>query len=72
LLLLCKKLPDGPRGIIRAAVDDQPAPADADESVRYLDRLCDAFYRAPLVVLEGRNLRLDVDDREWVRTVIYR
>jgi hypothetical protein len=72
LMLLCKKLPDGPRGIIRAAVEEQPAPAEAVESVRYLDKLCDAYYRAPLVVLDGTDLRLNVEDREWVRTVIDR
>jgi hypothetical protein len=72
LMLLCKKLPDGPRDVIRAAVEDQPAPTVADESVRYLDNLCDAFYRAPLVVLDGATLRLNVEDREWVRTVIDR
>jgi hypothetical protein len=72
LLLLYNKLPDGPRSVIRAALDDQPAPTAAVESVRYLDKLCDAFYRAPLVGLDGPTLHLDVDDREWVRTVIDR
>jgi hypothetical protein len=72
LLLLYKKLTDGPRGVVRAALDDQPAPTAAAEAVRYLDKLCDAFYRAPLVVLDGPTLRLNVDDREWVRTVIDR
>ncbi|MFN8149406.1 MAG: hypothetical protein U0R76_18290 [Candidatus Nanopelagicales bacterium] len=72
LMLLLKKLPDGPRGVLRAAVDGKPAPADAVGSVRTLDTMCDAFYRAPLVVLDGAALRLDVDDRAWVRAVLDR
>lgn len=72
LMLFHKKLPDGPRGVIRAALDDQPAPNGAAESVWYLDELCDAFYRAPLVLLDGTTVRLNVDDREWVRSVINR
>lgn len=71
LLLLVKKLPDGPRALLRAAVDEQPAPVDAVESLRYLDTICDAFYRAPLVVLDGAAPRLDVDDFAWVRAVVH-
>jgi hypothetical protein len=71
-MLLHKKLPEGPRGVIRAALDDQPVPSGAVESVRYLDTLCDAYNRAPLVLLDGTALRLNVVDREWVRSVIDR
>jgi hypothetical protein len=72
LMLLHKKLPVGPRRLLRAAADGQPPPPDAADAARFLDELCDAFRRAPIVVIEGGDLRLDVVDPAWVRTVLDR
>lgn len=72
LMLLHKKLPEGPRRLLASAAEGGPVPADAVDATAQLDRLCDAFRRAPLIILDSGSPRLDVADPAWVLRVLRR
>jgi len=70
LQLLVKRLPDDVRAVLRAGLARAEIDADSAGALARLDRLCEAFRRAPLVVVEEGRARLDVDDPTWVRAVL--
>lgn len=73
LMLMMKKVPRGVRELVHAAESRIAAPDGWTDDLAYLDRLCDAYGRAPLVTVdEAGEATLNVHDAGWVSAVLDR
>ncbi len=66
LRLLAKKLTAGEWRVLQAAALGGAEPVGGRSDLEHLHRHCDAFGFAPLVVLDGPTLRLNVAEPAWV------
>lgn len=66
LRLLAKVLTAAEWSALRAASRGEAGSEGVDSAVEHLSLHCEALGFAPLVVRDGTNLRLNVEDPSWV------